>query len=416
MKRVLVVTNNALRKTNANGTTFINLLSTFDKDEVITFSIDGAIPDKGVAIAHYKTTDSEHLKNFFRKKNLGKTILDSELKEEKNISNNVGKHKSIKESSLGLAIREFIWKHGRWDKTGLYNFIETYKPSIILFQCSRTIFMVNLVKELSIMFNIPIMIYTGEDEYFHKYPFYKLIKNSLQRKMKKAYKEMFKNVKQVICTQSKLEKKYHEEFKVDSTTIMPACSFEVNKEPIINKNGHIMYIGNINPNRYDSLVEFSNVLSKIDNSIVIDVYSGDITIKVRKLFSKHPNIVINDPVSKKEIPSLMKKARLLIHVESFKKKDKVLIENGFSTKIPDSLASGVPFILYGPSYCGFSYYFQNATTPRYIDNFSSLEDILYKSLNDEEYIISLVKEGFVLAKNNHNKELNSKKLHSLLKL
>lgn len=415
MSRVLVIANNALRKSNSNGSTLINHLSSFSIDEIITFSIDSALPDKDTALAHYKTTDKEHLKYFFKKKNLGRVIKNEELVANNDIPVAVGKHKSIKESALGHYIREFIWKHGKWNKEGLYNFIEEYKPTVILYMCGRSTFMNNITLDIHNRFNIPIVIYTSEDEYFHKYSLYRVIKNSLQRKLIKSYKALLKETKTVICQHDKLNRLFKEEFNVETITSMPSCSIAPSIEPIVNNDGPIMYIGNINPNRYSSLIDVSLTLSKIDKNLKLHIYSGDMTTTVRKKLSKYPNIDIKDPVSKAEVPNLMKEARLLIHVESFKKKDKVLIENAFSTKIPDSLASGVPFILYGPNYCGFVEYFNKNNTPiKYVDSIDSLEKVLDKSLNNKEYIKELTKSELLMAVNNHNKEINSKRIYNTL--
>ncbi len=412
MNRVLVVTNNSLRKSNANGFTLLTLLYSFKVEEVIDLSIDGVEPDKDSALATYQTTDKEHLKYFFTKKKLGRIILNEDIKEKENIQTSIGKHKSIKENALGLWIREIIWKYGRWDKSLLYSFIDEYKPTAIMFQCSRTIFMINLVHELSSKYNIPVTIYTGEDEYFHKYPFYKLIKNHLQRKMKKAYKVLFnENVRQVICTHPKLARLYKEEFIINSFAILPPSGIKVENTYIPNIGGSVMYTGNINPNRYSSLIDVATSLYNIDNSIKLDIYSGDMTNKVSRILSKSLNIKIHPPVKKDEVEGLMKKARLLIHVESFRKKDKVLIENAYSTKIADSLASGVPFFVYGPTYAGFGDYFlNNPGIAFYIYKKEELDTALKEALTNEdkrkEVVVNAIKE----ANDNHSIEHNSNRI------
>ena len=76
MNRILLVSNNSLRRTNSNGHTLINHLSAFKCEEVITFSVDNALPDKDTAIAHFKTTDNEHLKYFLPRKTLGRVVLN----------------------------------------------------------------------------------------------------------------------------------------------------------------------------------------------------------------------------------------------------------------------------------------------------------------------------------------------------
>lgn len=69
MNRILLISNNSFRRTNSNGSTLINHLSAFKCDEVITFSIDNALPNKD--------TDNEHLKYFLPRKTLGRVVHPS---------------------------------------------------------------------------------------------------------------------------------------------------------------------------------------------------------------------------------------------------------------------------------------------------------------------------------------------------
>lgn len=61
-KRILVITNNSLRRSNANGLLLLDQSSSFKHEEIITCSIDNALSDKDTGIAHFKTTDNEHIK------------------------------------------------------------------------------------------------------------------------------------------------------------------------------------------------------------------------------------------------------------------------------------------------------------------------------------------------------------------
>ena len=408
MNRVLLISNNSLRRTNSNGSTLINHLSAFKHDKVITFSIDNALPDKDTGIAHFKSTDNEHLKYFLSKMKLGRVILNSELNESRSIPTNVGKHKSIKESDFFLYIREFIWKHNHKERDNLDKFIKEYEPSVILFQASRTIFMIDTVIYLSKTYHIPVVIYTGEDEYFHTYPFYRVFKNILQRRMKRRYKALIPYVKRFTCTQAKLASLYTDEFKIDTNYIYPSITLD-NLSVKDNKDGDIVYIGNIQPNRYSTLIYIASTLLDLDKDASIHIYSGDLTTKLIHKLNKYPNIKIHDPVSKDKVRDIISNAKLLLHFESFKKKDKVLFQNGFSTKIPESLASGVPFLVVAPSYAGFSSY-MNDNKLCYIFNLDNLKDNLEKVLRDTSYRNELSKRQIEAAKKNHDISVNSKRI------
>lgn len=83
MNRVLSITNNSLNRSNANGLLLLDQLSSFKYEEIVTYSIDNALPDKDTGIAHFKTAGNEHLKHF-----LSKNKLDSinKLMKEKDIA------------------------------------------------------------------------------------------------------------------------------------------------------------------------------------------------------------------------------------------------------------------------------------------------------------------------------------------
>lgn len=408
MNRILVITNNSLRRSNANGLLLLDQLSSFKSEEIITYSIDSALPDKDTGIAHFKTTDNEHLKYFLSKKKLGRVVLNDELTIFRSIPNNVGKHKGIKESDFFLFIREFIWKHNHKERDNLDKFINEYKPNVILFQASRTIFMIDTVIYLASKYHIPVMIYTGEDEYFHTYPFCRMFKNILQRRMKKRYKALMPYVKCFTCTQAKLASLYQAEFNINTNYIYPSIKLDELKVRD-NNDGDIVYIGNIQPNRYSTLIYIASTLYKIDSSLSIHLYSGDLTDRIRHKLSRYPNIKIHDPVSKDKVKDIINNARLLLHFESFKKKDRVLFQNGFSTKIPESLASGVPFLVVAPSYAGFSNYmaYNNLC---YISNLDNLKDNLEKVLTDTSYRNELSLRQIEVAKNNHDISINSKRI------
>lgn len=384
MRRVFVIANNALCKTNSNGFTLINQLRELKLEEIITFSIDSPLPDKDTALAHFKLTDKEKLKYFFKKKKLGHVILNDELVDKDSIPNNVAKHKGLKESAFGLAIREIVWKFGRWDKSNLFNYIDEYKPTSILFMCGRSIFMNNLTTDLHGKYNIPIYVYTSEDEYFHKYPFYKIIKNILQIKLKKSYRRLICNTDTVICQHDKLNDLFKNEFNCKTVTIYPRPTIPYIYDPKVNDNGPIVYIGNSQPNRLSSLIDFAETLYKVAPKEECHLYCGDLTNKNKKKLEKLPNVVIKTPVSRNQVVDVMRHAKLLVHVESFRKKDKVLIENAFSTKTIDTISSGVPFMVYAPPYIGSYSYLKDKKTP-FAVNKDELENCLNSFIVKRNY-------------------------------
>lgn len=349
--RVLLISNTALRRDNSNGNLLLNHLSTLPKENLASFYIQDAYPDVGSAGTYFRFTDKEKAKSFFSGKNNGFAFIDKDIpisKEQGPIL--VGKHKSIKESAIGHILRERVWKSGKWDRTLLYDWIKEFNPTVILVMVGRSSFILNLTYDIAEQFNIPIVVFTTEDEYFHKYPFYKIFKNHLQRKLKKSYKHMFSKVKRVIAHHDKLNKLFKDEFNKETITIYPSTNYKVADKFIDNKDGDIVYVGNIQPNRVYSLKIIADTLYSIDQTQKIHLYCGDINKQSLKLIKKMNNVIIHDPLPKKDIELVLRKAKLVLHFESFRKKDKVLIENSFSGKLIDILTIGRPLLVFAPTY------------------------------------------------------------------
>lgn len=80
-----------------------------------------------------------------------------------------------------------------------------------------------------------------------------------------------------------------------------------------------------------------------------------------------------------------------------------MIQNAFSTKIPDCLGSGIPFLVYAPKYCGFSSYLSaHPEAVAYASNLNDLNMLLKQAIFDEKYRVRLVSNSLVLAKENHD--------------
>jgi hypothetical protein len=399
--RVLVISNTALKMSNANGQVLLGVLSEIPVENRASFFIQNTIPEKGTSKTAFRITDSERLHSFFSGHDKG-TIIDPSIDSAspKDIQTGHGK-----ESFFRHVVRDDVWNHGRWDRSLLYSWISEFKPTVILFLSGRSPFMNNLVYQLSIHFNLPVVIYTGEDEYWHPAKFLNLWDAVLRNKLRKATRRLNTRVCHYIVSNEKIGQLFSSTFHLPVTAIMPSTSVTPVARP--SSTGSLFYGGNLKPGRFESLRDIAKALAMVDPRLHIDVYSNDIDEPIRHYLASSNNVILHDAVTRQELNEARSQAFLLIHFESFSKKIRPMIQNAFSTKIPDCLASGIPFLVYAPSYCGFSQYFlANPQAVCYVSDPGKLVESLKKVLQDAAYRSSLVQQALILVHQYHNEKTN----------
>ena len=72
-KKILIISNNALSKSNSNGRTLLNLLKSISKDNLAQFYISGN-PDKEVCSNYFKMSDRNALNCFLHIKKVNNLL------------------------------------------------------------------------------------------------------------------------------------------------------------------------------------------------------------------------------------------------------------------------------------------------------------------------------------------------------
>jgi len=408
--RVLIISNTAIKRSNSNGLCLLNVLSAIPVSNIASFYIQASFPDKGVVSSSFRLTDAEKLHSYFNGKSIGTIITDDSFSQPQDQDI---QHGSGKESFFRHLLREEVWQHGKWDRKHFYDWISEFKPTVILFMNGRSPFMFDITRQISEKFNIPVVIFSSEDEYWHQPKVGNLWDALLRKKLRKATLRLNKRVAHVVTFNDKLKNLYETEFHLPVTTIMPSSDAKAVAK--VNLSGNLFYGGNLKPYRFESLEAISQALIQIQSPRKIDVYSNDIDEKIRNRLSSLPNVIVHEAVPRSDLESLRDQAFLLIHFESFSKKARPLIQNAFSSKIADCFASGIPFFVYAPKCCGFSSYFSaHSNALCFVSLPQELAAALQKVLTDTSYCQTLVSNALSLAKENHAIPANAARMKSIL--
>jgi len=408
--RILVISNNALSSENANGKTLAALLHNFSKENIAQFYIRPEVPDTDVAGKCFRITDREKLKSVFgRHQLLGSTVIPllSEKGSNTKFSSLSEKilfsKKKLIESGFARYVRELIWKNKKGSFDGLYRFIEDFHPDVVLLYASRSAFMIDIAVELAKKYSLPLMIYTSEDEYFHKVSWFKFYAQKCLKMLKKSYNQAVQIAASVITNHEKLTDLFHTEFDVPVKTIFLSSSVKPSTQPINGETPYFLYAGNVSSalKRKDSLIDIANTLGKINPKYHLDVFPTNASKRTLRILKRNQSIVLHEPVPAKQLAEIIDKATIVFHCESFNRKIKGLITNSFSSKIPDLLGSSRPTLVYAPEYCAFYQYLKTEEATVLAASKSKLEKGIRNIIESSEYRQYLGEQSLLLFRKNH---------------
>ncbi|MCX5775312.1 MAG: hypothetical protein NTV44_02985 [Firmicutes bacterium] len=414
--RILVISNNAISNENANGKTLKTLLGQFQKDNVAQIYIRPEIPDITVAGNFFRMTDLDKLKSLFgRKKSLGNRITPDSMPKGTNTQFSSKSEKKLFsshvfiESGFARYIRERVWKNKRGSFENLHQFVEEFKPTVILLYASRSAFMLDMAYDLSIKYKIPLMIYTSEDEYFHQVPWYQFFSRKCLSILKKAYTKCIAIASSVITNHTQLSEVIEKEFRVPSKVIYSSSSVVSSAQPIDVVTPYFLYAGNVTSalHRCESLLQIADALGNIDPEYRLHVFATNASKKTTLQLKKNAYVILHEPVGADALADIVSHATIVFHTESFKRSVKGLIQNSFSSKIPDLLGSGRPIIFYAPEYCAFYPYLRKEGVGALASSKDQLQKEIRSILGSEDYRNKIICSTLELFAKNHQQQNNS---------
>lgn len=188
---------------------------------------------------------------------------------------------------------------------------------------------------------------------------------------------------------------------------------------IVNKKTKllIIYSGSI---RFTSksIIELCDILNSLNGSryeITFRVYSKFKNYEVKQKISSYSFTEISDFVSQEELPSTISKADFLFLPLSFDRKDKYT-RLSMPTKTSEYMASGVPVIVYAPSYTALYQYARDCNWAYTIstNNKTKGKEKLIRFIKDDEMQSVLCENAKKLVREKHDVMKNKKRFENLI--
>lgn len=353
--KILVISRTPWRLDNSFGNTYSSIFSKIDDIEIAHIYLADGFPEpEAVVKKYFQVSESKVIRTFFKKRTTSnavgcevlpsvenKTILDSTVTAAQKIR-----------LPLFYIIRDFLWHYGNINYDGMESFARDFKPDLIFAPLYYAKYVSRVIIKLQKALNIPLVLECSLDVYsLHQVsfdPFYWINRLSVRHTIRKVIKKT-----SLLYTISDMMRTDYEKMLGVPCKILykfPDLSRGLGTyKRQKNKPIHFLYTGNIGDGRWKTLSKLGMAL-KENKFGILDVYTATpITEEIKAELEIDGFSTVHNPVSQKEVIKLQGEADILVHAESFEKKNKLLVRYSISTKIMDYLCAGRTIFAIGPN-------------------------------------------------------------------
>lgn len=388
------------------------LLKNYSPENLASIYIRDEIPDSHVCSRYFNISENKIIKSVFQR-NI-KTGSEISSKNESNYENEdlkihnerYAKMKKKRRYSMLLA-RELTWKIGRWRTPELDEFLDSFKPDIILHSMDGYIHLNRIIEYAIRRTEAAAVGYIWDDNFTYKqssdlgYKIYRFFQRRSLKRLAQQTNDFF-----AISPFTKIEADKFFDINCHLLT-KPLLS-----EPKVKKfNGtypiKMLYTGSLIIGRDRSLLRLSEALQQVNCKqcfMEIDVYtqtmlSDEMLVKIQNEYCH-----VHKPISQSEVLQKQKEADVLLFLEDIDGKDAKAARLSFSTKITDYLSAGKCIFAIGNLDTAPMQYFVENNAAIVCGNDDEIMNNLKKMCVDSWIIDEFAEKAVSSAKKNHNPE------------
>lgn len=389
--------------------TWASLLSGFDPEYIANICIRDEIPDSEVCSRYFSISENKVLKSIFNRKiKTGREVLpkiDTSSQDLIVHNERYRKYQSKRRYSLLIA-REMVWKLGKWKSDELDEFLDSFKPDIILHSMESYIHLNRIVDYAIKRTGAKAVGYIWDDNFTYKQSknlFFKLHRFFQRRSLKR----LAAKTNAFFAITDKTKNEADEFFGIDCRLLTKPLYRTPRVDcASVNKPVKLLYTGKLVYGREQSLVALVDAVKSIggEDSFVIDVYTPNaIPPKLAKRldcgFCR-----IHTAVAQSETLKLQSKADVLLFLEDMCGRYSQIPRLSFSSKITDYLSSGKCIFAVGNKYTAPMRYFAENGSAMVCTSKAEISAALETILTDETAIARFAEAAAESAIKNHDRE------------
>jgi hypothetical protein len=420
--RVLVISVDPFHRSDNTGITLSNLFDRWDKNCIGQVYLSNTIPETDVCENYYKLSPKIAYLDFYCRKLLTLFLV----KTGKNnaapaavtlTSDNRTSYKKIHLNSRAIADFSSIAL-----PRNLFAWINKLDPEIIYCPLG-SIRMLTIANDIAKKIQKPIVPHFMDDWPNTLYTQNELV--GLARIIfKNKFKKMLSRSNGGLCISELMAKEYQSRYSLPFTQLgncVDDILFCSPSETYPNNNIIVlMYIGGLHLDRWKSLLDVSKsleIVNKEEKKIVLKIFCPQKDIEsYSRYFKDLSSSNFEGSIKSNEIPERLKKASLVLHVESFDDNIAKYTKYSLSTKIPQYMAAGKAILAYGPGNIASIQHIITTGAGKVVseNNIQGLVKAFNEVLNQRTSLHTYAVNGFNYAKNYHSKSYNLNQLILLL--
>ena len=413
-KRILLISGEAWRDESNGGNVLSNLFGSFvDEYEFAQIYTNPALPANSICTNYFHLSEAAMLKSVLKRKPFGTVLQKNEInqKESEKGTHTNNRLVFIRKHLLNVAflIQDLLWRFSKWKTPEMEKFILDFNPDIIFAPMYYGIHLHRLDRYVARVTGKNLVSYVSDDhltfKQFSLSPFFWLNRLFLRSNVfstSKYYSLLY------TMTQEQLEE-YQPVLKVPMKVLKKTGDFLI--QPIYARKQVtplvISYGGNLIYNRYKTLAKLAEAIKKINKDkihIVLNIYTQTpVTEKLKVLLHDGENTFLKGKVTMAVLEKEYNNSDIVLHVESFDLKQRLLTRLSFSTKIIDLLHSGRCIMAICWKESSPYKYLKSEHAAICIEDVSCIEDQLRQLIQNQELIKEYAEKAWFCGKRNHDK-------------
>lgn len=407
--RILVFTVSSWNS-KVGSNTWSSLLEKYPSENLANICIRDEYPDSNICSRYFVVSENRIIKSIYNRKvktgyEIDKKSVNNENSKDLSEHNIRYQRMTRKRNYTFLLVRELIWKFGKWKTKELDDFLDSFKPDIILHSMEGYIHL-NRIIEYSIKRTKAKAIgYIWDDNFTYKqsskigYKVYRFFQ-------RKSLKNLANQTQSFFSISEKTKKEADAFFKIDSKILTkPLYSVPTICDDTVTVPIKFIYTGNLLYGRKESLFAFSEVIGQLpQDKIYCDVYTQTLLSDSEIEFLENNRCFVHKPISQKEVLKLQRESDILLFLEALDGPNAKTARLSFSTKITDYLSAGKAIFAIGNmDTAPIEYFLENKSAIVATDR-NQLKEMLVNLTDNPE----IIKQYAISAKEcgikNHNPE------------
>lgn len=398
-------------KVGAN--TWATLLENYDRENLANIYIRNEIPDSQVCSKYFSISENKVLKSIFNRKiKTGNLVSAQFLAIENNedlLTHNKRYVKMTKKRRYSmLLLREFCWKIGKWKTKELDEFLDDFKPDIILHSMEGYIHLNRIIEYAVQRTRAKVVGYIWDDNFTYKqssklgYKIYRL----LQRK---SLKSLGRKTDAFFAITPKTKEEADAYFGIDCVVLSKPLN-AIPHETIYESPSYplkFLYTGNLLIGRDKSLKKIVLALNKIPNvyeKVKIDIYTQTVLSSEQKEELETSFCTLHPPIKQEEVIRKQKDADVLLFLEDLSEEN-LAARLSFSTKITDYLSAGRCIFAVGNRDLAPMEYFESNQAALVSYTGEEIEHNLHQIFSDLDILSRYAHNAVVCGLKNHTPEM-----------